>query len=256
MGHKCVGTARKKLHEHTVRCLWRYMMASSAVFVILLMMMTPLQGLAQETGIAKEEESLTPKADMIKQIIENTKWGAADRPMEALYEVDTELQKVRKKIKGLRAALLGSSTEEAKQDELDKYVKVSDELTRMKKDLETIQMSMTRCKSMCSRMEMAAAEGQELPQRYFKVAEMSDRADMALESFKKSLANLKKLATDLKNTKILNLAKELENDAEALEKAYTLCKSCLKETSEEQSKTYEQGMKHEKAEEKAEEKEK
>lgn len=184
---------------------------------------------AQEVGVAKEKESITPQTDMLKSILENTKWGAADRPMEALYAVDQSLQQVRVKIKAVRAALLGSASE-AKQDELEKYLKVSEELTKMKKALENIQVEMTSCKSMCARMEMAAAEGKAAPLSQEKTEDHSMKAAKSVEQFNASLEELKKLAKDMKNTKLINLADELTKDAEALGKAVKICNSCLQES--------------------------
>ena len=195
--------------------------------IVLVWMLAPCS--AQEVGVAKEKESITPQTDMLKSILENTKWGAADRPMEALYAVDQSLQQVRVKIKALRAALLGSASE-AKQDELAKYLKVSEEMTKMKKALENIQVEMSGCKSMCARMEMAAAEGKTAPLSMEKTEDHSMKATKSVEQFNASLEELKKLAKDIKNTKLINLSDELTKDSEALSKAVKICTSCLQES--------------------------
>jgi hypothetical protein len=186
----------------------------------------PVLGIAQQESIAKEKTSLTPKTDMLKKILENSKWGAVDRPQEALYEVDQQLQQVRRKIKSLRAALITSSSK-ADESKLQDYVAISEELAKMKAEIEKMQVNVTSCKTICSKKELAAAEGKEPPKTEEKAPVSMQEAEKAFGEYKKSLANLKKLSEKVGDNNLKGLALELENGLKDVEKAMEICGECM-----------------------------
>ena len=186
----------------------------------------PLVGFAQRTDVAKEKPSLTPKTDMLKKILENSKWGAVDRPMEALYEVDQQLQKVRVKIKSLKATLITSSSK-ADEEKLKDYLAISEDLSGMKAAIEKMEVNVNACKTMCSQKELAAAEGKEPPKKMEKSPVSMAEAEKSFEEYKKSLASLKKLSEKVGDNNLKGLAIELENGIPDIEKAMKICGECM-----------------------------
>ena len=186
----------------------------------------PVSVMAQETTIQKEKVSISPKTDMLKSILQNSKWGVVDRPIEAIYEVEQNLQAVRTKIKALRATLISTSSK-AEEEKLQDYVTISRVLSDMKVKLELIQISMTECKTKCSKMEVAAAEGKPQPEGAIFGDEPAVPAQRYLSQLNKSRNELESLAKKVEDTQLEGLAKELGNDLEALKKAVDICGTCL-----------------------------
>ncbi len=224
--------------------------------VVIVVMFLPYVCSAQEVTIAKKKEPLTPQTDMIRDILENTKWGVSDRAYEALYQAEMQLQNIRRKVKSLRASLIMSSSE-ATEEQLSHYLKASQLMVDIKKSLETIQTSISSCTGQCAKVEMAAAEGKPLPPEPEKIDKMTESGVDAAMRLKKTVNDLQEVATELEDKKLKGVADELTVDADQLQKAVTICQSCMKQTSkpmtEEEGKEEKKEKKEEKKQEKSEE---